>query len=137
MQVLPLIFLHFLFCSLFAMLEGVRDGGTFAYGCEVGKKPYNIHLFFLPVRALFWAGSTVGTVYFLGWIGWALAASQLLEFCFSHNGAYYETRRRIDYPAYRWTSKSTTTTARFSLGFWGRTALFVAGLAVRGVVWWV
>lgn len=57
----------------------------------------------------------------------------LLAHSFFHDGAYFETRRRIDVSWYRfWTDRSKTSTAHFEIGFIERSVMCVVGIV--GVV---
>lgn len=57
-----------------------------------------------------------------------LVAAWIFMHAFVHDGFYYETRRQIDVPYYRWYyDYSKTSTARLEIPFWPRTILFAIG----------
>lgn len=118
----------YVFWCVFAILEGVREGATFAHNAACLSWPYNIHKYFMLTRV--WTGAYL--VYIFGINPWydsvTFAASLALAFSFWHNGAQYITRRKKDYPTYHFFSESTTTNARFSFGPWERSIQFAFSL---------
>ncbi len=59
-----------------------------------------------------------------------LLFSLILIFNLFHNGAYYETRRMIDVPSYRWYSNSTTSSAKIEIKFIYRLIMAIVGLFI-------
>lgn len=107
---------------LFASLEGMREAAFFAHGGYLTEWPYNIHLWFLPVRG-FVLSLLVGVAFVMDSKRlWLMPVALWLCFSFWHDGFYYETRSALDFPAYNFFSFSTTTTAQISAGPWLRIA---------------
>ena len=112
--------MQFIFWILFSLLEGIREGAHFSYNNS--NYPFNIHKFFVPVRALF-------ALVLLSWSGtWLDIIPYMLVFPFLHDGAYYQTRHYLDYPPYNFFSQSTSTTAKFSINFLLRTVFTALGI---------
>lgn len=106
---------------LFSLLEGMREAASFSHGNS--KHPFNIHKYFMPVRALF-------ALILCMWSGmWVDLIAYMLIFSFFHDGAYYQTRHFIDYPKYNFFSQSESTTAKFSVNFKVRTIMLILGTA--------
>jgi len=131
-----ILFFFYIAWLLFSLLEGARDAASFSHGNT--SHPFNIHKFYLPVRGLFFV-CILMTVNILGgfsFFGLALDfLGHMLTFSFFHNGAYYETRRRLEpdnekLSDYNWKHQSTTTTAKLSFNFQYRSLMLIAGIVL-------
>jgi hypothetical protein len=119
-----IIFILLLAYSVFAgivegILYGMKGAASFLgneHGFFVAKLAFIGLIVAIPVEYNY----TERIVVILSW--WLCHA-------FFHDGAYYETRRQIDTPSYRWYyDRSATSTARFEISFWLRTLMLVAGI---------
>lgn len=120
---------------VFACLEGVREAATFAHGGYLVEYPYNIHLWFMPVRGLLFASCAY--LFFRREIKgfWLFIIALFCCFAFWHDGLYYETRSLLDYPAYHFFASSQTTTAVHSYGAIVRILGKVISLAAMVIIW--
>ena len=148
-----LFFLPYLAWKIYSLAIGIQDGAIFAHNqkdCN-GRYPYNIHTFFVPSRGIV-LGLCIGLLLLIepSMRGFWEVVSQLiiygLVFSFWHNGAYYETRKRLElvkenpnpemptpiqiYPK-GWRSSSNSTTANFSSSLTGRTTMLISSLSFQ------
>lgn len=130
------IFLDISFWILFSLTAGIAEGGMFAEGNT--SHSFNVHTYLQPLRVVVAAMSLHLHISLFPsptlWTALALILTQILTFSFFHNGAYYETRRKIDVPHYHWAYQSEETTAFFSFGFVSRTLQAIIGLALYAII---
>lgn len=140
MIILP-YFLWTCFSSTIGNMEGILfshsgRGSKEMHDCN-GRYPYkNIHLYFLPVRAVMLLTVLILLVAleprFLH-LGWLILHAILYSaaFPFWHDGTFYETRHREEperHPG-RWNHQSQTTTAKFSASYLFRKLMLIASVA--------
>ncbi len=112
--------------TAFAASNGLAHGAVFAHGNN--RHPYDVHWFFAPTRAIVLALCICLNPGIGGLSAIILMISLLLMFSFWHNGVYYETRRRLDFPAYRFWSQSSTTTSQLQYSFTNRSIQLLLGI---------
>lgn len=113
---------------LYSILAGITEGILFSLKGSFAFK-WNIHAVFVSSRivfALIFMLPNNDTVTEKA----VTVAFWLLCHSFFHDGAYFETRRRIDVPFYRWYyNKSNTSTAHWEIPF-----LLRSGMAFVGII---
>ena len=127
-SILLCIFL-FILSAIWALISGITEGILYSRkGSDAFK--WNIHRVYSIQRVTI--GLMLIVCYFCGDFRLNtfiyLIGSCILAWNLFHDGAYYETRRRIDTPEYHWYSDTPTTTAILNFSFTLRFSLAVAGL---------
>ncbi len=118
-----------IWASLFGVIHGILFSGKASKAF-----PWNEHIIFV-IFILVTAGM-VAMGYNMGleadpFISMVyLLAACTLAYSFLHNGAYYETRQRIDVPAYNYFSNSSTSTAVLEMPLYVRLPLFIIGVII-------
>jgi len=134
-------YIDLLIFIVFALFEGWREAAKDAHGGSNTNYPYNVHLYYLPIRVLV---SIVCVSFNFLSIKSALLLllSYALVFPFWHDGAYYVTRKALEphnplLMDYHWFGESSTTTAKISLSAPGRVLFFTIGLIIyAGYEFW-
>jgi hypothetical protein len=116
--------------NLYACVSGTKDAILYCKKATESFK-WNEHIVFFIERSIV-CSIPIITLYFnisLANITWCLLAF-VLSFSFFHNGFYYETRRKIDVPTYRWNSNSKESSAKLELNFVVRTFLLTLAVII-------
>jgi hypothetical protein len=115
---------------VYSLIEGVREAYYYHYKWKVVT--YNVHdehAMFTAQRAIAVVSISMMGYPIMGWWCLIVIASMALCFPFVHDGAYYDTRNKLDESVYRkgFFADSKTTTAKVSLKPAARISMFVTG----------
>lgn len=121
---------------IYSWIEGRREGMYYHYKWRIlTENKHDEHLMFSIQRALvILMFSVVGYPVYEYWTFLSIP-SMILCFSFMHNGAYYEMRNKLDSSVYRegWSSTSNSTTAKLSLNYSWRQALYIIGVGSAAI----